>query len=189
MAPDPYVSVIALTVEGAASMEPVHLQQNDGSVVLEAYTGLIHDTEFMPNKPRRAIDFKQFTVPLGGEGIIPARMLSVGGLSKEGQALSWDFRLVEPGRYKVVVASLGSSNSCRLRATVGGQSVVNNLQEVEKRKTIELPTDKIRESIAVLGTVTIPAAGMQTLTLDVASDSAGSTPRIRSVELVPVDAE
>jgi alpha-L-fucosidase len=185
-APDAYVSVIALTVEGAASMEQVHLQQPDGLVVLDAYTATIHDTEFMPNKPRRVVDFKQFTVPLGGKGIIPARMLSVEGLDKVGQALSWDFRLVEPGTYEVIVASLGASDTCRLRAIVDGQSVVNNLQAVEQRKTIELPTDKITESIAVLGTIILPAAGMQTLTLDLAPDSSRPAPRIRSVELVPV---
>ncbi|TWU44380.1 Alpha-L-fucosidase [Novipirellula aureliae] len=185
-APDACVSVIALTVEGEASMEQVHMQQNDGSVVLDAYTGIIHDTEFMANKPRRAMDFKEFTVPLGGQGIVPARMLSVAGLRTPGQALSWDFRLVEPGTYQVVVASIGPSKGCRLRATVDGQSVVNDLNEFEKRKTIELPTDKIQESIAVLGTVTLSAPGMQTLTLDVAPDSAGPAPQLRSVELLPI---
>ena len=83
-APDPYVSVIALTVEGDASMEQAHLQQNDGSVVLDAYTATIHDKEFMPDKPRRAVDFKMFTVPLRGEGIMPGRMLSVGGFDQGG---------------------------------------------------------------------------------------------------------
>lgn len=185
-APDPYVSVIALTVEGAASMEQAHLQQNDGSVVLDGYTATLHDQEFMPDKPRRAVDFKMFTVPLGGEGIMPARMLSVGGFDQVGQALSWDFRLVEPGTYEVAVVSLGSNAGGRMRVTVAGQSVEDVLQERESMNTIELPR---QESRSVLGTVTIVAPGMQTLTLEVASDVAGSAPRIRGVKLLPVAGE
>jgi alpha-L-fucosidase len=185
-APDPYVSVIALAVEGDASMEQVHLQQNDGSVMLDSYTATIHDTEFMSNKPRRAVDFKQFTVPQGGEGIIPAVMLSVGGLDKAGQALSWDFRLVEPGTYEVAVVSIETNDSGRLRATVAGQSVENILQERERMATIELPAERAQESLSVLGTVTITASGMQTLTLEVVS---GTVPRIRTVQLLPVAGE
>ncbi|MFC1760845.1 alpha-L-fucosidase [Planctomycetota bacterium] len=185
-APDPYVSVIALTVEGDVSMEQVHLQQNDGSVELDGYTATLHDIEFIPNKPRRILDFKQFTVPLGGEGILPAVMLSVGGFNTAGQALSWDFRLIEPGTYEVAVVSLGTSDSGRFRATVDGQSVENILQERERKATIELPAEREEESLSVLGKVTINAAGMQTLTLEVASESTGSAPRIRAVKLLPV---
>jgi alpha-L-fucosidase len=184
-APDPYVSVIALTVEGEASMEQARLQQNDGSVLLDSYTATLHDKEFLPGKPRRAMDFKMFTVPLNGEGIMPQRMLSVGGLEQKGQALSWDFRMVEPGTYEVAVVTLGVNDSGRLRATVAGQSVENVLQERESMKTIELASS-LRESFCILGTVTIPASGMQTLTLEVASDFAGAAPRIRSVRLLPV---
>jgi alpha-L-fucosidase len=187
-APDPYVSVIVLTVAGVASMEQVPVQQNDGSIVLDSYTAILHDLEFMPDKPRRAVDFRQFTVPLEGEGIIPARMLSVGGLEKTGQALSWDFRLVKPGTYEVAVVSLGVSDQGRLRVTVGGQSVENVLRERQKMKTIELPST-VQESLSVLGTVTISASGMQTLTLAVASDFPGSALWIRGVKLLPVKAE
>ena len=79
-------------------------------------------------------------MPQGGEGIVPARMLSVGGFNKVGQALSWDFRLVEPGTYDVAVVSLGNPNQAgRMRATVAGQSVENSLNVRERMKTIELP--------------------------------------------------
>ena len=169
-------------------MEQAHLQQNDGTVILDAYKAIIQDKEFAPNKPRRAIDFKEFTVPQGGKGIIPARMLSIGGFDTAGQALSWDFRLVEPGTYEVAVVSIGINDRGRLRATVAGQSVESVLQEREKSKTIELASS-IQESHSVLGTVTIAAPGMQTLTLEVASDFAGSAPRIRAVELLPVAGE
>jgi hypothetical protein len=95
------------------------------------------------------------------------------------------FRLVEPGTYEVAVVTLGTSDKGRLRVTVDGQAVEDALHEREKNKTIEL-SEKAQESLSVLGTVTIPATGMQTLTLSVASDFGGSAPRIRAVRLLPV---
>ena len=192
-ATDPYVSVIALTVEGAVSMEQAHLQQTDGAVVLDGYQATIHDKEFVPSKPRRAVEFKMFTVPQRGEGIMPGRVLTVGGFNKVGQALSWDFRLVEPGTYEVAVVSLVTKGQTwksegRMRATVAGQSVENTLHERERMKNIEIPSN-LQESLSVLGTVTIGAPGMQTLTLEVASDFAGSGPRLRGVRLLPVASE
>lgn len=189
VAPDPHVSVIALTVEGEVSMEQAHLQQNDGSVFLDGYKAIIHDRGFVPDKPRRPLDFKEFTVPQGGEGIVPARMLSVGGFDTKGQALSWDFRLVEAGTFEVAVVTVGgASEGGRLRATVSGQSVENTLTTREKLKSIQLPSH-VLESLSVLGTVKITAAGMQTLTLEVTHDFAGSGPRIRSVRLLPTTNE
>ena len=185
MAPDPSVSVITLTVAGAASMEQSHLQQNDGSVLLDAYTAIMHDKEPVPDKPRRALDFKMFTVPLGGEGIMPGRMLSVDKFNQAGQALSWDFRLVEPGTYEVAVITLGTNDKARLRASVAGQAVESVLHEREKMHTIELASE-VSESLAVLGTVEIGTAGMQTLSLEVAADIVGPTPLIRAVKLLPV---
>ena len=143
----------------------------------------------MRNKPRRAVDFKMFTVPLRGEEIMPARMLRVGGINEVGQALSWDFRLVKPGTYEAAVVSIGNPNPAgRMRVTVAGQSVENSLHVRKRTKNIELPS-KIQESLSVLGTVTIAARSMQTLTLEVISDFAGSAPRIRGVGLLPVAGE
>ena len=186
-APNRYVSVIALTVEGEASMEQVHLQQNDGSVFLDGYKAIIHDTTFVSGKPRRPLDFKEFTVPQGGDGIVPSRMLTIGGFDSVGQALIWDFRLVEPGTYEVAVVTLSNgSDEGRLRATVAGESVEGALVVREKMKSIQLPSHLL-ESLSVLGTVTIPAAGMQTLALEVTKDFDGSGPGIRSVRLLPVN--
>ena len=185
MAPDPSVSVMTLTVAGAASMEQSHLQQNDGSVLLDAYTAIMHDKEPVPDKPRRALDFKMFTVPLGGEGIMPGRMFSVDKFNQAGQGLSWDSRLVEPGTYEVAVITLGTNDKARLRASVAGQAVESVLHEREKMHTIELASE-VSESLAVLGTVEIGTAGMQTLSLEVAADIVGPTPLIRAVKLLPV---
>jgi len=90
---------------------------------------------------------------------------------------------------EAAMVSIGNPNQAgRMRVTVAGQSVENSLHVRERTKNIELPSH-LRESLSVLGTVTIAAPGMQTLTLEVASDFAGSAPRIRGVKLLPVAGE
>ncbi len=78
-------------------MDQHFLQLTDGKVLMEAYNARIHDLETMPNQPNKAIDMKMVTVPQRGEGIMPGRGLTVTGFNKKGQALSWDFKVVEPG--------------------------------------------------------------------------------------------
>ena len=124
---------------------------------------------------------------------MPGRAMTVGGLNRVGSALSWDFRLVEPGTYEVAVVRMVNQGQTwksegRMRATVAGQSVENALQERERMKNLGMPS-KLQDSLSVLGTVTIGAPGMQTLTLEVASDFAGSGLRLRGVKLLPVASE
>jgi len=188
-APDPYVSVIALNIEGRVSMDQVIMQQRDGRVVLDGYQSTIRDKVFDSNKPLRPLDHRIFTVPKGGDGILPARYLTVGGLKEVGQALTWDFRLVEPGSYDVAVVSMINKgvewkSDGRMRATVAGHSVENQLKESDRVNNPRM-SSKSQNSIAILGTVDIEAAGMQTLTLEVASDFVTSNLNIRSVMLLP----
>jgi len=189
-APDPYVSVITLKIEGAPVMDQAFLQQRDGTVILDAFRSTIHDKEFVANKPLRPLDQRIFTVMKKGEGIMPARGMTV-GLEKTGQALSWDFRLIEPGTYKVAVICDIAKNQewkadGRMRATVAGQSVENKLEEHERWENPRMATD-VMSSVSILGTVKINTVGMHTLTLEVTSDFIDSKPNIRNVQLLPVN--
>ena len=183
-APDPNVSVIVLEINGSPSMEQNHLQQQDGSVRLWGYQAKIHDSKFIPGKLKRAIDYKMFTVPLRVEGIRPERMLSLSGLQNEGDAISWDLKMVTPGEYEVEVVTLGTNPSTKLKAYIAGQVVENTLKEHSNKKTIELASH-LHESYATLGQIQIPSSGLYTLALEVVSDLEGKGPRIRSVRLVP----
>lgn len=189
-APDPYVSVIALKINGVPSMDQTFLQQRDGTVILDAFRSTIHDKEFVANKPLRPLDQRIFTVMKKGEGIMPARGMTV-GLEQTGQALSWDFRLIEPGTYKVaVICDIAKDQEWKadghMRATVAGQSVENKLEEHERWENPRMATNVMR-SVSILGTVKINTVGMQTLTLEVTSDFIKTNPNIRSVQLLPVD--
>ena len=116
-------------------MEQAYLQQSDRRVLLDAYGATIHDKEFVPNKPEAACRFQTVhRTAAGPRNLTPARMLCAGGFNQVGQALSWDFRLLEPGTYEVAVIRLAGKKSTdgRLRATVAGQSVENSLQEREQ---------------------------------------------------------
>jgi len=189
-APDPYVSVIKLVVAGAVSMDQTFMQSGDGKVCLGAYNAKIHDLEIIPNKATKAKDMKMFTVPQSGRGIMPGRGVTVSGFHTKGQALSWDFRVYQPGSYEVVVVCHTSKGRAwnvegRMRAHVAGQSVENKLIE---SKCVTAPTmnSRIVDLHSVLGTVEINSAGAHTLTLEIASNFPGTKPLFRSVMLVPV---
>ena len=187
-APDEYVSVIKLVLSGAVSMDPAHMQLNDGNVIMDTYNATIHDVEQVPGKPTKAIDMKMFTVPdrrpmqpadhqgpweyqmykKPGEGIMPGRAITVQGFRTKGQALSWQFKLYRPGTYEIVIDGGGAG---KLRAHVAGRSIESN---INSRKRGE----------AGLGTVQIDAPGTYTFTLEVASDVRNAS-RYRSVTLVP----
>jgi hypothetical protein len=199
-APDEYVSVIKLVVAGAVSMNPAFMQLSDGKVIMDTYNATIHDVEYVPGKPTKAIDMKMFTVPdrrpllpgeitgswdyqmyrKSGEGIMPGRAIAVSGFQTKGQALSWDFKLHKPGTYEIVLNCRGVGRQSRkvegaLRAHVAGQSVENELSLESSGK-------------ASLGKVQIDSPGTYTFTLEVASDFSNA-PRYGSVTLVPVSQE
>jgi hypothetical protein len=154
-----------------------------------AYNAKIHDVEPVPGKPAKAIDMKMYTVPLKGQGIMPARGLAVSGFQTKGQALSWKFRMYRPGTYDVVVVCHSGRRQAwnvkgRLRATVGGESVENELIE-SRRVTTPTMDSGVVGLHSVLGTVEIDSPGAHTLTLEIPSDFTRAIPRFRAVMLVP----
>ncbi|MFC2090515.1 alpha-L-fucosidase [Bacteroidota bacterium] len=188
-APNEYVSVIKLTVAGAPVMNEGFLQLSDGKVVLETYNAEIHDLEYIPNKSVRANDMGMYTVPLRGEGIMPGRGLTITGFNKPGQALSWDFKLYKPGKYKVAVVCHANAHQewdieGQLKASVAGQSVEGELIEFQRLPTPS-QSPEILDLYSNIGTVTIDSPGAHTLTLEIASEFS-STPRYRSVVLIPI---
>lgn len=153
-APDPYVSVIALNLEGAVSMDQVLMQQQDGTVLLDGYQSTIRDKEYIPNKPLRPLDHRVFSITKSGDGVKPGRGMTVGGLKEVGQALSWDFRLLEPGSYEVAVLSMINKTAewkadGRMSASVAGQSVENELIERERVDNPRMAS-KLQNSISIL---------------------------------------
>ncbi|MDO6597925.1 alpha-L-fucosidase [Oceanihabitans sp. 2_MG-2023] len=189
-APDPYVSVIALQLKGHPIMDQAFLQQQDGTVILDAFRSTIHDEEFVANKPQRPLDQRIFTVLKKEKGIMPTRGMTV-GLDKKGQALRWDFRILSPGKYKVaIISSVKEEYSWKtdgsMRVTVAEESVENKLTEKERYNNERMATE-MKCSVAVLGTINMKTVGMKTLILEVTSDFTNTTPNIISVQLLPVD--
>jgi len=210
--PDEYVSVIKLQIAGAAVMDQDHLQLTDGKVLLDAYNATIHDLEYVPEKPIKAIDMKMFTVaerrPLlpddhtgpwdyqmykkPDEGIMPAREITVSGFHTKGQALSWDFKVYEPGTYDVAVVTHVNKtknweSDGKMKVSVAGQSIENLLIEHKRIESIAMPkSDKV---YSTLGTVNIDNPGTHSLTLEVSSDFNTEKPRVYGVELIPTNTQ
>jgi alpha-L-fucosidase len=189
-APDANISVIELKIKGAPMMDQNFMQQQDGTVILDAFRATIHDNEFVANKPLKPLDQKIFTVMKKGEGIMPTRGMTV-GLDKVEQAISWDFRMVKPGTYKVaVLSSIKDEHKWKtdgsMRVTVAGQSVENKLIEQERWDNKRMATE-MKCSVSIVGNVKINTLGMHSLTLEVTSEFTDYTPNILSVQLIPID--
>lgn len=208
--PDAYVSVIKLVVAGDAEMGDGHLQLTDGKVLLDAYNAEIHDLEYVPEKPTKAIDMKMFTVPnrrpllpsdytgpwdyhmykKPGEGIMPGRGQTVSGFKTQGQALSWDFKVFRPGSYNVmVVCHVGENEKWnpdgKVRVSVAGQTIENQLTEHKRVPTITMP--KSMDLYSAIGNVTMDMAGTYSLSLEISSDFKGKAPNFKGVMLIPVN--
>lgn len=188
--PDENVSVIKLTLVGEVTMNTDIIQQTNGVVSLDGYQANSHDVEYVANKPHKVIDNRQFTVMSVQKGIIPAHTMSVGGLTQVGQALSWDFKLIEPGKYDVAVVSfMGKEGkiveeSGNVRVTVAGQSLENQLTEYTLSSNVRM-AHHFKDALSVVGEVHITSAGAHTLSLEVTSETKNKARRIRSVMLLP----
>ncbi|MCC4831791.1 hypothetical protein LMH66_04005 [Shewanella sp. 10N.7] len=112
-------------------------QQIDGVVTLYCYQALIHDVEHNPSKPKKVIDYRHFTLMPKDEGLIPAHTMSVGGMTRVGQTLNWNFKLHKPGKYKdAVVSFMGSiEESGKVSVTVPGLSIEHNLDSQDCAQT------------------------------------------------------
>jgi len=166
------------------------MQQSSGTVAFDGFQGLIHDIGDS-NPTRRAVDLKEFTANFSSNGIGPTRGLTIAHFTKKGQALSWNFKLVEPGTYRVEVAHMTRGNTPwvtdgRMRATVGGELVEGDLQETRRVANPKMPT-VLTDSIASLGTITIESPGTHTFKLEISSDLNASNLAFRGVTLVPAD--
>ncbi len=191
--PDKNVSVIKLVVAGDAIIGDNYLQLTDDRVMMDAYNANKHDLEYVAGKPTKAIDMKMFTVPnrrpnqpdnyiglwdyqmykKAGEGIMSGRGLTVSGCQTKGQALSWDFKMYEPGSYDVIAVYIVGENEDwkmdgKLQANLAGQSIEKKLIEQKWAQTITMP--KEMELQAVLSSVNIDSSGIYTLTLEISLD-------------------
>ena len=125
-----------------------------------------------------------------GEGIMPAREITVSGFHTKGQALSWDFKVYEPGSYDVaVVCHLNKRRSWesdgKMRVYVAGQSIENQLIEHKSAESIAMPNSvKVYSN---LGTVKLDNPGTHSLTLEVSADFTTAKPRLYGVVLIPTN--
>lgn len=210
--PDAYVSVIKLQIAGKAVMDQDHLQLTDCKVLLDAYNATIHDLEYVPEKPAKAIDMMMFTVPdrrpllpddysgewdyqmykKPDEGIMPGREITVSGFHTKGQALSWDFKIYEPGTYDVAIVTHINRNKSwesdgKMRVNVAGQSVENHLIEHKRVESIAMPNSV--KVYSKLGTVKLEHSGAHSLILEVSADFNTAKPKLYGVVLTPSDTE
>ena len=155
-APDPYVSVVALDLDGPLDVDPLPAQQPDGGLLLPAYLARL---EGPPEMRLEACGFLD------------------GWNSPDGR-LAWSFRLREPGRYRVFVQTFLDREGAhwlrekegrerygnhRMRVTVEGETVVG--MAGRKDMIMDERVNRWHAAESDLGEISVPGAGERILTL------------------------
>jgi alpha-L-fucosidase len=184
-APTQYASVVVLEIDGAANVDKSLIQSANGTVELKANQGKIETTA---EKPTMRID---------NRGVAE-------NWKSEADSLSWQFKLVEPGTYDVVLVT--SEQKLRHPPTQdpwdGGHKVTIEVADQKVSGVVEAQEKRIPPfnpywpyPLTKLGRIKLAKPGMYTASLkaDTIAPSRGATPPIKrwgltavSVELQPV---
>ncbi|MCY4109273.1 MAG: alpha-L-fucosidase [Chloroflexi bacterium] len=146
--PDEHVSVVALELDGPASVDAAPLQQPDGSIELLAGMADLH-------VPKRG---SRIEVHPGGV---------IANWYNKANWMSWKFKVVEPGKFdvKVVTGTLRHygvwEGGHRIRVSVGGSSVSGATAADEQ--TGGARASYFPEHVTNLGRITIDSVGMHEL--------------------------
>ena len=174
--PSPHASVVVLEIEGAPKVDASLIQQPTGVVELKAHQAKIETTA------------AKATVRFDNRGVAER-------WTTEADSLKWEFKLVEPGTFDVVLVT--SEQKIRHPPTAepweGGHKVVVETNGQKVSGTVEAQSKRILPHnpywplpITKIGQVKLDKAGKQTLTLkaeQIAGKRFGLT--LASVELVP----
>ena len=123
---------------------------------------------------------------------MPGREITVSGFHTKGQALSWDFKIYEPGTYDVAIVTHINRNKSwesdgKMRVNVAGQSVENHLIEHKRVESIAMPNSV--KVYSKLGTVKLEHSGAHSLSLEVSADFNTAKPKLYGVVLTPSNTE
>ncbi len=171
-APDPLVSVVVLELEGAVDVDTTPHQQPDGGISLPAYLAELH----------KAGADSSLAITTSG---------MVSGWKSTADWLSWEFKVTQPGDYRVklVVASNRHAQAAaaehRVTVTAGEASVSGVTTPEEK---VDSPRAQyFPEYATTLGVLRLPAAGRYTLSLRAEEIAAGASEGFTAaaVELLP----
>jgi len=178
--PDRYVSVVVLEIAGAARVDPMPVQQPDGTVSLPAFMATM-----------RGPTTKGFTI-------------SAAGFTDEWKStamgLRWTAKVLEPGSFAVSVLSSGDAeyrvegkkDPHRLRLSIGGPASVTLRFPLLMHDRLENPRSRyFPEIVTHAGAALLPRPGTYTFKLN-AETISGRVPEgigISSVLLTPVSAK
>jgi len=181
-APDANDTVIVLYTSEALDVDTTPMQQPDGIITLEAYSGQCHST---PKGPHSRI---------GRRGIVE-------NWHNTDHWLSWEFKVVESGEFDVVMLTSGRK--------ISGNPDKNTLEATGHEIQIEVAGQKIKATcnidgktkisrdmyheyyVSKLGRVKLPKAGKYQLelkALKIVEDAKKHGLRLRSIKLMPIEA-
>jgi alpha-L-fucosidase len=165
-APDAYVSVIKLELDGDVDVDESPLQQPDGRIVLPAHMANVEG---------------ELTIDRGG--------MTANWRSTE-DTLSWSFKITRPGTYRVEFISASAGHGAvwngghAVALTLAGQTLQT---ELAKDRDSDSPRAQHHpEAVSILGEVTLAEAGCWDATVRATSFAEGSALRLAEIQLVPL---
>jgi alpha-L-fucosidase len=152
-APDKNDSVIVLEIEGDPQVDGSVIQQASGAVDLNAYLGSVHKAD------------KDSSLRFDTRGVAER-------WTNSGDWLDWNFKLVQPGAFDVVLISSGQKNNHKweggheVAIQVAGQKITGTMaNDGEENDPVKPYWNYWNYVISKLGRVTIPKAGYYELSL------------------------
>ncbi|OIO92898.1 MAG: hypothetical protein AUJ92_13310 [Armatimonadetes bacterium CG2_30_59_28] len=146
-APDSCVSVVVLDIEGDPDVEPLPLEQPDGAILLPAYMANLS----------------------GPEGVQIDRAGVVSGWTSEETELSWQFKVRQGGRYRVLVQTMLHRGDPKI---IGNHQVAVAVGDASTSGVAGVKDIIMDESVNLwhraesdIGEIEVAGTGVKTLTL------------------------
>ena len=171
-APDRRVSVVVLELKGEPSMSDIQVQDGSHRITLEAHSARIHQ-------------------PKDASPLVRGRFGAIERWFNARSWLSWDFKIVRPGTYDVVLLSQTEHSDAwegghKLKISVAGEVVRNTVRD-QGRLDNPRASSYLRDVVSKIGQVTISKKGTVTLNLkaEKLNKKKGLSLKLRAVQLSP----
>jgi len=171
-APDKRASVVVLETAGAPVVDETLVQDGDGLVTLEAYSGEIRQ-------------------PTGTAPLERGRFGTIEKWLNTRPRVTWQVKVAQPGTYDVNLLTQTESDGKwegghRAKVSVGRQTAVATTRKAEVRDNPRA-TSYLQDVVSPLGQIEVNRAGLVEVTLKMEKivKKKGIGPKLRAVELTP----
>ena len=165
--------MVVLETSGSPIVDPTLVQDGDGLITLEAFTGQIQQ-------------------PAGTAAMTRGRWGTIEQWLSSRNRVTWQVKVAQPGIYDVCVLTQTESDGKwegghRMKVSVGRQSAAAVAKKTELRDNPRA-TSYLQDVVSPLGQIEVKRAGLVEVTLKMEKivKKKGIGPKLRAVQMVPV---